>query len=311
MSTIKIGVHANNPALFLLSHLDLAQRALAPLGVEVEWHRYTGGTETGRKLVDGVIDVGGTGATPPIVDQANGLPVVYLAHSDPRPAHGTLLVAPGSDVASVADLRGRRVALGIGSWQTLLLAVALDRAGVAFDEVEAVESGPDSLEQLQAGELGAWIGQGPQHVRAVESGAAVELVPASDLIANPSLWYTRRDVAERRGAELGAIAGALEDAGLWAAAHPGAAAELFAEHEGGAPEAWEAFVRRIPWTVNPIGAAFVAEQQAGADVLARVGFLPRPVTIAEATVAELASYVEAGLEAAREARGTEAAAPVR
>ena len=73
------------------------------------------------------------------------------------------------------------------------------------------------------------------------------------MITNPSLWFTRRDVAESRGAELGAFAGALEAAGLWAAASPGAAAELFAESEGGRPEDWEAFVRRIPWTVHAVG----------------------------------------------------------
>src|SRR5690242_15598360 len=114
---ITIGVHPNNPALFFLSHLDL---------VDARWHRYTGGTTTGELLADGTIDVGGTGATPPIADQAAGLPVVYLAHSDPRPAHGTLLVTPDSEIQDVADLKGRRVALGIGSWQTLLLATALD-----------------------------------------------------------------------------------------------------------------------------------------------------------------------------------------
>jgi sulfonate transport system substrate-binding protein len=302
MSTIKIGVHANNPALFLLSHLDLAERALAPLGVEVRWHRYTGGTETGVKLADGTIDIGGTGATPPLADQAAGRPIAYVAHSDPRPAHGTLLVTPDSDVRGVADLRGRKVALGIGSWQTLLLAVALDRAGIALHEVEVVDSGPDSLAQLQAGELGAWIGQGPEHVQATASGAAVELVAASDLISNPSVWFARRDVAERRGAEVGAIAAALEDAGAWAQADPRAAAELYARDQGGGVEAWEAFLRRIPWTVNPIGEDFVAEQQAGADVLARVGFLPGAVRIADATVPELASYVAAGLDAARERR---------
>jgi sulfonate transport system substrate-binding protein len=307
MSTLRIGVHANNPALFVLSHLDLAERALAPLGVDVVWHRYTGGPTTGALLADGTIDVGGTGATPPISDQANGLPVVYVAHSDPRPNHGTLLVAPGSEVREVADLRGRRVALGIGSWQTLLLAVALDRAGVGWDEVEAVPSGPDSLQRLRDGELGAWIGQGPEHVAATTSGAARELVPAGDLIANPSVWFARRDVAEKRGADLGAVAGALEGAGRWVQANPREAAELYAREEGGTAAGWEAFLARIPWTVHPIGDAFLAEQQAGADALARVGFVPRAVRIAEATVPELASYVEAGLEQAREQR--EAVAP--
>jgi sulfonate transport system substrate-binding protein len=298
MSTIKIGVHSNNPALFFLSHLDL---------VDAEWHRYTGGTTTGALLADGTIDVGGTGATPPVSDQAEGLPVVYLAHSDPRPGHGTLLVTPDSDVREVADLRGRRVALGIGSWQTLLLATALDRAGIAFDEVQAVDSGPDSPARLQAGELAAWIGQGPQHLEALRSGAAVELVPAGDLIANPSVWFTRRDVAQQRADELGAIAGALEDAGAWVQANPREAAELYAREEGGSVEAWQAFLATIPWTVNPIGDAFIAEQQAGADVLARVGFVPRSVEITEATVPELAPVVAAGLKAARQRRAAVAA----
>lgn len=297
-NTIKIGVHPNNPALFFLSHLDL---------IEAEWHRYSGGTTTGALLVDGTIDVGGTGATPPISDQASGKDVVYLGSSDPRPAHGTLLVALDSEVRSVADLRGKKVALGIGSWQTLLLATALDRAGVGFDEVVAVPSGPDSLDELRAGELGAWIGQGPEHVEATRSGAAVELVPASELIANPSVWFTRRDVARDRADELAAVAGALEDAGAWVQAHPREAAELYAREEGGSVEAWEAFLSSIPWTVNPIGDAFVAEQQRGADLLARVGFIQRAVRIADATEPALAEAVAAGLERARERR---AGAPV-
>jgi sulfonate transport system substrate-binding protein len=307
MSTLRIGVHPNNPALLILSHLDLAEQALSPLGVEVVWHRYSGGTTTGALLADRTIDLGGTGATPPISDQVAGLPVVYVAHSDPRPSHGTLLVTPDSDVRAVADLRGRRVALGIGSWQTLLLAVALDRAGIAYGDVEAVPSGPDSLAQLRSGELGAWIAQGPEHLQVTRSGAARELVPASELIANPSVWFTRRDVAERHGAELGALAGALEAAGAWVVAHPREAAELYAREEGGSADAWEAFLTSIPWTVHPIGDAFLAEQQAGADVLARVGFLDAEVRIADATVPELAAYVAAGLEAAREQRE---AAPV-
>jgi sulfonate transport system substrate-binding protein len=280
MSTIKIGVHPNNPALFFLSHLDL---------IDAQWHRYSGGTTTGALLVDGTIDVGGTGATPPISDQASGKDIVYLAASDPRPAHGTLLVAPDGDVKRVADLRGRKVALGIGSWQTLLLATALDRAGVGFDEVIAVPSGPDALERLRAGELGAWIGQGPQHVEATRSGAAVELVPASDLIANPSVWFTRRDVAETRADELATVVGGLEQAGAWVQANLRDAAELYAREEGGSVDAWEAFLAAIPWKVNPIDEAFVAEQQRGADLLARVGFIERPVRIADATIPALAA----------------------
>lgn len=297
-NTIRIGVHPNNPALFFLSHLDL---------IDAEWHRYSGGTTTGALLVDGTIDVGGTGATPPISDQASGKDVVYLAASDPRPAHGTLLVAPGGAVQRVEDLRGRKVALGIGSWQTLLLATALDRAGVGFDEVIAVPSGESSLQQLIDGELGGWIGQGPQHVEATRSGAAVELVPASELIANPSVWFTRRDVARERAEELAAVAGALEHAGAWVRANPRSAAELYAREEGGSVEAWEVFLASIPWTVNPIGDAFIEEQQRGADVLARVGFVERPVRIADATEPALAEAVAAGLERARERR---AGAPV-
>src|SRR5690349_13354326 len=111
MAEIRVGVHPSNPSLFALRRKGILEQRLAPLEATVEWVDYPSGLTTLELIADGAIDVSGTGATPPITSQADGVDVVYIAASDPRPAHGKLVVRKDDQaVQSVADLKGRRVA---------------------------------------------------------------------------------------------------------------------------------------------------------------------------------------------------------
>ena len=214
MSTIKIGVHANNPALFLLSHLDLADRALAPLGVEVRWHRYTGGTDDGRAAGRRHDRRRRDRRDAADLRPGRGLPVVYVAHSDPRPAHGTLLVTPDSDVQRVDDLRGRRVALGIGSWQTLLLAVALDRAGIALRRGRGGPVRP-GLARAAAGRRARRVDRPGARARRGDARRARRSSWSPRATSSPTRRCGSPAATSPSAAatELGAVAGALEDAG--------------------------------------------------------------------------------------------------
>ncbi|MBL0932180.1 MAG: ABC transporter substrate-binding protein, partial [Alphaproteobacteria bacterium] len=127
---LRIGVHPNN------LHLTLAAKWPAGFeGVEPVYVPYAEGRETGRRLAAGEIDVGGTGSTPPIRDQAAGLDVRYLAASAPRPENGAIVVAPGSALAGIRDLAGRRVGLIDGSFHTYLLARVLEAADLTVADV--------------------------------------------------------------------------------------------------------------------------------------------------------------------------------
>ncbi|MFF8955233.1 ABC transporter substrate-binding protein [Streptomyces sp. NPDC014894] len=281
--TVIIGVHANNPTLTHLSRLDLAQRALAPLGETVAFHHYTSGVTTGALLSEGVFDFGGTGSTPPISAQADGHDIVYTAVSAPRPGHGALLVAADGPVHGVTDLKGGTVHLGIGSWQTHLLAKALHSAGLSYGaDITPAAAGPDSARLLADGAIAGRIAQGADLAAALRTGSARVLLRSGDVIADRSVFFARRDFAERRPEIVAALVTALQQADDWAAAHLPEAARIAAGDLGGAAEDWETALAALPWRVEPVTEAFLAEQQEAANLLHRAGFLPRAVTAAHA-----------------------------
>ncbi|GAA2423832.1 aliphatic sulfonate ABC transporter substrate-binding protein SsuA [Streptomyces pulveraceus] len=284
--TITIGVHSSNPSLYHLYHLSrlgLAQEELAPLGETVVFHPYTNGVRTGELLSRGVIDFGGTGSTPPVTAQAAGHDIVYTAVSAPRPEHGALLVPEDSPVRTVADLKGATVHLAIGSWQTHLIAKALDDAGLSYaDDITAVRSTDDSEELLRTGAVAAWVAQGAQLAAARRTGGLRTLVRTGDIISDRSVFFARRDLAESRPEVIEALTRALRRADDWAAANPRRAAEIAAADLGGSADDWETALRALPWTIEPVTDAFIAEQQEAADIFHRTGFIDRPVTVADA-----------------------------
>ncbi|MFJ9113498.1 ABC transporter substrate-binding protein [Streptomyces sp. NPDC102283] len=284
--TITIGVHASNPSLYHLYHLTrhgFAQQELEPLGESVAFHPYSNGVRTGELLSRGVIDFGGTGSTPPVTAQAAGHDLVYTAVSAPRPEHGALLVPEDSPLRTAADLKGAKVHLAIGSWQTHLIAKALDDAGLSYaDDITAERSTEDSERLLRTGAVAAWVAQGPQLAAARRTGGLRTLIRTGDVITDRSVFFTRRALAEQRPEIIEALTRALRRADDWAAAHPREAARIASADLGGTVEDWESALTALPWRIEEVGDAFLAEQQEAADIFHRTGFIERPVTVADA-----------------------------
>ncbi|MEV7492815.1 ABC transporter substrate-binding protein [Streptomyces anulatus] len=284
--TVTIGVHASNPSLYHLYHLTrhgFAQQELEPLGESVAFHPYSNGVRTGELLSRGVIDFGGTGSTPPVTAQAAGHDLVYTAVSAPRPEHGALLVPEDSPLRTAADLKGRTVHLAIGSWQTHLIAKALDDAGLSYaDDITAERSTENSEQLLRTGAVAAWVAQGPQLAAARRTGGLRTLIRTGDVITDRSVFFTRRALAEERPEIIDALTRALRRADDWAAAHPRDAARIASADLGGTVEDWESALSALPWRIEEVGDAFLAEQQEAADIFHRTGFIERPVTVAHA-----------------------------
>ncbi|WP_424535470.1 ABC transporter substrate-binding protein [Sphaerisporangium viridialbum] len=299
--TIRIGVHNGNPSLFFLSRLD---HVLDTFEEPLELYFYADGTRTGELLAEGAIDFGGTGSTPPLTAQAAGLPIVYVAASAPRPGHGALLVATpdpeetaprSGPVRSIADLAGRPVAFGVGSWQTHFLAKLLAEAGLSYQDIEPRAVGREAVRWLRTGEIAAWVAQGADLVKAETSGKTVTLAGTAGVISNRSVFFTRRDFAETRPGAVAAFVRALQQADDWARANPREAAHLMVEAVGGSVDAWEIALARLPWRLEPAGAEFLAEQQEAADILYAANYLRRPVDISDATAPDLEPLVAAAL----------------
>ncbi|MBV9237457.1 MAG: ABC transporter substrate-binding protein, partial [Xanthobacteraceae bacterium] len=122
---IHIGYQKYGNLVLLKGKGDL-ERRLAPLGVQVAWTEFPAGPPLLEAINAGAIDFGSVGEAPPIFAQAAGTPFVYVAREPPAPKGEAILVPKDSKIASVADLRGKRVALNKGSNVHYLLVKALE-----------------------------------------------------------------------------------------------------------------------------------------------------------------------------------------
>ncbi len=297
--SVTLGVHRSNPSLYYLSRLSFLDEELAKVGESGSFHHYSDGTRTGALLADGTIDLGGTGSTPPVTAQAAGHDLVYTAVSAPRPDHGALLVLADGPVRSVADLKGATVVLGIGSWQTHLLAKALHAEGLSYrDDLTPVRpsAGTDPAEQLRGGAIGGWIAQGAELAAALRTGEFRVLVRTGEVITDRSVFFARRDFATNRPEVVAAITTALQRADHWVARNLDEAAALAAADQGGTVEDHRAALAALPWQLEPATAEFIAEQQEAADIFHGVGFIGREITVADAHLPALQAPVAEALK---------------
>jgi sulfonate transport system substrate-binding protein len=268
---LRIGVHPNN------LHLTLAQiQRPAFGGLEIAYFNYPEGRDTAQFLRSGQFDIGGTGSTPPILAQAVGLDVRYIAASAPRPANGAILVAPNGPIQGLRDLIGQSIGLIDGSFHTYLLAQALEVAGARLADVVRVELSPAAAQAaLATGQIAAWIAMAPHLDRVLADGSVRRLTIAGAPIPNRSLFWT----LEQRNLPALAVSAFLSGVvriGQAVTDDPDrAAAQLAAAGIAGQrdPAVWKAAILRRDWTVQLADSTLLAEQRAEADCLYRHGDL--------------------------------------
>ncbi len=102
------------------------------------WVEFPAGPQMLEALNVGSIDLGSTGDIPPIFAQAAGADLVYVGVEPPKPKAEVILVPENSDIKSVADLKGHKVAFQKGSSSHNLLLRALQEAGLKFTDIQPV-----------------------------------------------------------------------------------------------------------------------------------------------------------------------------
>lgn len=269
--------------LILLKAKGGLETALKPLGYAAEWIEFPAGPQLLEAMNAGAIDFGSTGEAPPIFAQAAGTPLTYVAHEPPAPLGEAILVPKDSPIKSVADLKGRSVALNKGSNVHYLLVRALDAAGVAYADIKPVFLAPaDARAAFERGSVDAWAIWDPYYAAAQAATGARTLVTGADLAPNVQFYLATRSFARDNGPAVDALVDALDQLDRWAGQHVEAAADgLSAAIHIPAPIIATALGRQS-YGVTGMDARTAADQQRVADAFAKLGLLPKPVSITEA-----------------------------
>ena len=269
--------------LVLLKGKGLLEQKLEPLGYSVTWSEFAAGPQMLEALNAGALDIAQTGEAPPIFAQAAGPRLTYLAFEPPAPKGEAILVHGDSSIASVADLKGKKVALNKGSNVHYLLVRALESAGLAYEDVETIFLPPaDARAAFETKAVDAWAIWDPFQASAESALPAKVLTNAEGLAPNYQFYFGDRSFLDANADAAKAVVAAIGEVGAWVRANPDAAAAELSPSTGIPEDVLKIAIGRQSFGVAPITDQVVADQQAVADTFLKLGLLPHAITVADA-----------------------------
>lgn len=283
---INIGYQRSSTLWILLKNDGQLEQRLKPLGFTVNWHEFSSGLLSAMNAgsVDLHADVADAFA---LFTQAANTPLTYYARENPSPSAQAIIVQDGSPIRSLADLKGKRVAVSKGSGSNFLLISALKKAGLTLADITPVYlEAPDGVAAFSSGSVDAWAIWDPflatqqreHHVRVIADGTDGIAIYNRFYVANTSFAKAHPDV-------LQAVFDTLHDTGRWVKAHPQEAAKALAPLWGNIPpETVELANSRRSYDIVPVKIDQLAEQQRIADYYYQAKLIPKPLKISDIAV---------------------------
>ena len=285
---LRIG-YQKSASLFVLQKAQgTLEKKLAPLGFGVKWVEFPAGPQLLEGLNVGAVDVGYVGEAPPIFAQAAGAQFVYFGYDPAAPRAEAILVTKDSPINSVADLKGKKVALNKGSNVHYLLVKQLEKHGLKITDITPVYLAPaDGRAAFESKNVDAWVIWDPFQAAAEKATGARVLADGTGNVVNNYQYYLgARNFVSKNPKVIEAL---FEDSvaqGIWLKKNLRQAAELIAPLQGLPVEVVELALQRYEFNVKPITPAVAADQQKIADTFFELKLIPKAIKVNEAVVAQ-------------------------
>ena len=218
-ASINIDWATYNPVSILLKDKGLLEKEFAKDGIKIQWVQSAGSNKALEFLNAGSIDFGSTAGSAALVAKINGNPIksIYVFS---RPEWTALVTTKDSKIASVADLKGKRVAVTRGTDPHIFLVRALLGAGLSEKDITPVLlQHADGKTALIRGDVDAWAGLDPMMAQAeIEDGAKLFFRNAA---ANTwGILNVREDFAKDHPDLVKRVLAVYEEARKYSLAHP-------------------------------------------------------------------------------------------
>jgi len=268
--------------LVLLKGRGTLEAKLKPLGYSVAWTEFPSGPPLLEALNVGSIDFGIAGETPPIFAQAAGAPLVYVAYDPPAPQGEAILVPKDSPLKSVAELKGKKVALNKGSNVHYLLVKALEKAALNYTDIQPVFLAPaDALAAFTRGAVDAWVIWDPYEAAAEASTGARILTDGTSLVANHQFYFTSKKFLVDDGKAVDVVLEALTETDEWTKNHIDEVAAQLSPSVGLPASVLAVSLKRESYGIRPISDEVIASQQRIADTFLALGLVPKAITVSD------------------------------
>lgn len=252
---------------------------------EISWKEFTSGPPLLEALNAGSVHVGGVGNTPPIFAAA-AKGSFKVVQGVTYGGEGDAIVVPkGSPAKTVADLKGKKVAVAEGSSANYSLLAQLAKAGLTIDDVEVQHLQPaDALAAFSAGHVDAWAIWEPFTSQAEQEADGRVLADGRGGLMNGYAFQVASDEALDDPATEAALADYLKriaEAQVWSETHKQEWSKVWAEETGLPPAVTLAAVKKRAPALVPIDQEVVDSEQQIADAFSDAGLIPEQIDIAD------------------------------
>jgi sulfonate transport system substrate-binding protein len=281
LQQLRIGYQKSAANLVIAKQQGLLEKRFP--NAKVSWLEFPAGPQLLEALAAGSLEFGLTGDSPPVFAQAAGKDLVYVGAEPPKPDSSAIVALADSPLRTLADLKGRKVALQKGSSAHYLLVRAVEKAGLQWSDIQPIYLAPaDARAAFERRSVDAWAIWDPFY-------AAIELALKPRILAtgrglssNNSFYLASRPFAQQHPQAVAALFEELTRADRFVQQNRPAAIKLIADFSGVDAGVVNLFIqRRPPSPVGLLSAQTIADQQRVADSFHKLGLIPKPVRVAE------------------------------
>lgn len=285
--TVRVGYQRSSTLLTLLKESGELDQQLARKGIKVSWHEFTSGQPLLEALNVGSIDVTADVAdTVPVFAQAAGAKLAYYAKETASPHAQAILIPQNSTIKTLADLKGKKIAVTKAAGSHYLLIVALHKAGLNFKDIQPAWLSPaDGRAAFENGSVDAWVtwepyvssGQVIQHAKTLTTGEG---------LANYKRYYlTSQNFAQKHPEVLNLITDALQEKATWVKTQPDSAAQILAPLWGNLPlDVVKKANHNRSYQVEAVSTDDLKEQKTIADAFYQEKLIPQSIHVEDAVL---------------------------
>ncbi|WP_020660439.1 PhnD/SsuA/transferrin family substrate-binding protein [Amycolatopsis benzoatilytica] len=249
----------------------------------IEWADFDSAPPLIEAMNAGRVDVAWMGEVPALFGISHGAKVKLLAASQgPPEAASRILVKQDSALRTVADLKGKRVAMPFYTVTQYPLVKAFEKAGLGWNDVQMVNlSTTDGLAAFNSGQVDAFA-IWDANAATVETDHGGRTLQALGQVANPDQTYaagtaTLSDPAKK--AALGDLTRRVVRAMAWVDSHEIEWAQQMVQRTGISPGAARLAAARDKWQLAPIDDHVVGGWQQEVDYFHGIGQIKLPFAV--------------------------------
>ncbi|UQY34811.1 aliphatic sulfonate ABC transporter substrate-binding protein [Pseudomonas fulva] len=277
---LRIGYQKSSTLISLLKRQGTLEQALADQGVSISWHEFPSGQPLLESLNVGNIDLSADVAdTVPVFAQAAGADLAYFAQEAPSPHAQAIVVREDSPITTLADLKGKKVAVTKAAGVHYLLIAALAKAGLKFSDIEPAYLTPaDGRAAFENRKVDAWVTWEP-FLSGAQQQLPTRILADGEGLADYQRYYlTSATFARNHPQVLQIVFAELVKTGDWLRANPREGAEVLGPLWGNLdPAIVEEANAKRSYQVRLVEPDSLAEQQKIADAFLAAGLLPEAV----------------------------------